>query len=419
MSLRCFCGIHDWGAKKLLPIHDGYLLSCQECRRCRRRRVGWLTAGGSLNCRSDHRGPPRPRPRPLPRDTIVKGGMGEKPAGAPAKDPNAARSGAEFREPPLVGEVDCSNEREDGFCLLHVRKGESVSIDRGNLRILGLRHGDKVAIHRMPREENPPPPTNPPRTPPPAPPSPLRFFGGILREDARTLLGCPVPCPKRITCARCRALKREREQAGCSTDPPSITLPECDLRELVEAAGLVLPDAFDAGPGRPMYEMNIASYRLRCREALDKVCKYLEPFPSVAETKDDSADEHRNPPAEENLGPVTVQDGSACVPCCEADFQRDIRADDLERVWEICPLLKVEVGAQALLAGSMAAYGFARTTRAEQWASINAWCKQHGGRVPTLAESLGIPDDWHPSEIGKIVGRVAAARRKRGARRSR
>jgi len=62
-----------------------------------------------------------------------------------------------LREKEAVAEVDCSNEREDGFCLLHIRKGESVSIDRGNLAVLGLRHGDKIAWRRIARTPEPDP----------------------------------------------------------------------------------------------------------------------------------------------------------------------------------------------------------------------------------------------------------------------
>ncbi len=116
---------------------------------------------------------------------------------------------------------------------------------------------------------------------------------------------------------------------------PIISLPERDLRNLVEMVGLILPTAFDLGPGRSGYEMNLASNQLRCSKALDKVCKHL-----ARKKRDGPAGKAERLDEGVDLG----QDGSACAPCCEADFQRDVRADDLERVWEICPLLKQAQG---------------------------------------------------------------------------
>ena len=46
-------------------------------------------------------------------------------------------------------EVDCSNEREDGFCLLDFGDGNSIAMERGNLRTLGVKHGDRLAIRRV------------------------------------------------------------------------------------------------------------------------------------------------------------------------------------------------------------------------------------------------------------------------------
>ena len=69
-----------------------------------------------------------------------------------------------------------------------------------------------------------------------------------------------------------------------------------------------------------------------------------------------------------------------------------------------------------LMIGVLDAYG-PGPTRAEQMAEITAWCAVHGGRLPTLQESLGIPADWPPSPAEEIRRRVAGARRRRLARR--
>ena len=71
-----------------------------------------------------------------------------------------------------------------------------------------------------------------------------------------------------------------------------------------------------------------------------------------------------------------------------------------------------------LMIGVLDAYG-PGPTRAEQMAEITAWCAVHGGRLPTLQESLGIPADWPLSLAVQIPTRVAAARRRRLGRRGR
>jgi len=85
MNLLCFFGIHDWETRgKMITGRPDLIFDVWQCRRCGR----WA---------DDRRGPPLPRPRPLPREVIRKGGMAEKPAGLPAKDPNTAQSGAEWQ----------------------------------------------------------------------------------------------------------------------------------------------------------------------------------------------------------------------------------------------------------------------------------------------------------------------------------
>jgi len=98
MNLLCLVGIHDWenAAMELM----GRDVIVPRCRRSGCRFVDWQKAKDV----PDRVVPAEPTPNP---DVIRKGGMAEKPPGLPAKDPNTAHSGAEFREsPPSVAETE-------------------------------------------------------------------------------------------------------------------------------------------------------------------------------------------------------------------------------------------------------------------------------------------------------------------------